>query len=84
MSIATDSGHEVRITTLGPGMVFGEIALLNNNRRTANVTAAADTVCLEIPFDALQDAVRNKMLVNLASYFASKIERDTELVKHLA
>jgi glutaminase len=83
VSIRGDSGNSVRITTIGAGMVFGEIALLNNQRRTANVTAAADTTCLEIQFDDLQDAIRHKMLINLASYLAAKVARDTELVKHL-
>lgn len=81
--IQSGSGHHVRITTLGPGMVFGEVALLNQNRRTANISAATDAVCLEIRFDALPDALRTKMLVNMASYFARKIEQDTRLIQRL-
>jgi glutaminase len=83
VSVDTDSGHPLRLTTLGPGMVFGEVALLNRNRRTANVIASADTSCLEVAFNALPDAVRTKMLVNMASYFAGKIAQDTALVQHL-
>lgn len=83
VSIDTASGHPLRLTTLGPGMVFGEVALLNQTRRTANVSAVADTRCLEVGFAALDDTIRTRMLVNLASYFASKIEQDTKLVQHL-
>jgi glutaminase len=81
--ICSASGHHMRVTTLGPGMVFGEVALLNQNRRTANVSAATDAVCLEIRFDVLEDALRTKMLVNMASYFARKIEQDTRLIQRL-
>lgn len=76
-------GHHLRITTLGPGMVFGEIALLNQNRRTANISAATDAVCFEIRFDALPDALRTKMLVNMASYFARTIEENTQLIQRI-
>lgn len=81
--IDSGSGHHLRLTTLGPGMVVGEVALLNQNRRTANVSAATDAVCLEIRFDALQDVQRTKLLVNMASYFARKIEQDTRLIQRL-
>jgi glutaminase len=84
VSISTDSGRELRLTTLAGGMVVGEIGLLNQRQRTANVTAVTDTLCLEIGFAALPDAVRTKMLMNMASYFASRIERNTALIQHLA
>ena len=81
--VDTDAGHQLRLTTLGAGTVFGEVALVNRKRRTADVVAATDAFCLEVRFDALADTVRNKMLVNMASYFAGKIEQDTELMQHL-
>ena len=83
VSVDSDSGHPVRLTTLGAGMVFGEVALLNNRQRTANVVAAVDTICLEVGFDALEEAIRTKILVNMASHFARKIEQDTDLLRHL-
>jgi glutaminase len=38
---------------------------------------------LELRFDAIRDALRIKMLMNMASHFASKIERDTQLIQQL-
>jgi len=74
----------LRLTTLGPGMVFGEIGILSDQRRTANVTAAAQLTCLEVPFTALSDAVRTRMLVNMAGHFAEMLKDRAELMQHLA
>ncbi len=45
-------GHEV--AQLGPGSVFGEMALLTGETRTADVVALTDVVTLEIGKDSLQ------------------------------
>ncbi|UHD16585.1 glutaminase A [Thiocapsa bogorovii] len=76
--------HHLRLASLGPGMVFGEVALVNQKRRTANVSAVMDTRCLELRFDAITETLRVKMLMSMASHFANKIERDTQLIQQLA
>jgi len=83
VSINTESNRQLRLTTLSPSMVFGEIALLSQKQRTANVVATTNTLCLEIRFDDIDDAIKMKMLVNMASYFAGKIEHDTQLIRQL-
>ncbi len=83
VSVDSDAGHSVRLTTLGSGTVFGEVALLNQHQRSANVTASGDTSCLEVRFDALGETLRTKILINMASYFARKIQQDAELLKRL-
>ncbi len=45
-------GHE--LAQLGPGSVFGEMALLTGEKRTADVIAITDVVALEIGKDSLQ------------------------------
>jgi CRP-like cAMP-binding protein len=64
-------------------MVFGEIALLSRTQRTANVSATKNTRCLEIGFEAIADSIKVKMLANMASYFAGKIDHDTQLIRRL-
>ena len=81
--VATDDGNQLRLTTLGRGTAFGEVALVNRQRRTADVVAAAEARCLEVYFGDLGEGIRTKMLVNMASQLAGKIERDTELMRHL-
>jgi glutaminase len=81
--INSQEGNRLRLTTMGAGTAFGEVALVNRRNRTADVLATMDTVCLQVCLDTLNKDIRNKMLVNMASHFAEKIERDTELMKHL-
>ena len=48
--------HE--IAQLGPGTVFGEMALLTGERRTADIVAIDDVVALEINKDSLQPVLQ--------------------------
>jgi len=82
--INTQEGNHLRLTTMGAGTAFGEVALVNRRKRTADVLATTDTVCLRVCLDTLDENIRNKMLINMASHFAEKIARDTELMKHLS
>ena len=43
---------------LGPGSVFGEMALLTGERRTADIVALDDVVTLEIGKDSLQPVLQ--------------------------
>ncbi|HEX9502290.1 MAG TPA: cyclic nucleotide-binding domain-containing protein, partial [Thermoanaerobaculia bacterium] len=43
-----------QVAELGPGTVFGEMALLTGEMRTADVVAMTDVVALEIGKDSLQ------------------------------
>ena len=83
VSIDTEAKHQLRLTTLGPGNTFGEIALVSQGQRTADVVAAKETACMEVRLDALSDAVRIKMLANMAGYLASRLEQNTALMQHL-
>jgi small-conductance mechanosensitive channel len=52
----SDESHEGwhEVAQLGPGTVFGEMALLTGETRTADVVALTDVTALEIGKDALQ------------------------------
>jgi glutaminase len=78
------SRRRLRLTTIGPGMVFGEIGLLSGRRRSANVSAETDLRCLEVRLDDLHSDLRNKMMVNMAAHFAEMLSERAELMRHLA
>ena len=79
-------GREVVFNTLGPGDIFGEVALLDGGERSADATAAVDTEVLVIerrdflPFLERHPPVATKLLVALCA----KLRRTTEQVEDLA
>jgi CRP-like cAMP-binding protein len=75
--------REIRLATLGSGTAFGEVSMLNERRRAADVTAARDTECLEVSFDDLDAEVKTKLLLNLASQLSHKIYRDAREIRYL-
>jgi glutaminase len=46
-------GHEIALTTIGPGGSFGEMATIDGGTRSTTVVAEEDTVCHVLPLDAL-------------------------------
>jgi EAL domain-containing protein (putative c-di-GMP-specific phosphodiesterase class I) len=55
ISIPTD-GKEINIASLGPGDMFGELALIDNKSRTASARAAVDTELIVINRDFFDHA----------------------------
>jgi hypothetical protein len=54
--IAEADGYRV-LSVMGPGDVFGEIAALTGSARTADVVAVEPSTLLEVPSEALRDAM---------------------------
>ena len=79
-------GREVIFNTLGPGDIFGEVALLDGGERSADATAVTDTEVLVIerrnflPFLERHPPVATKLLIALCA----KLRRTTEQVEDLA
>ena len=72
--LADDSAqgwHEV--AQLSPGMVFGEMALLTGETRTADVVALTDVTALEIGKDSLQPVLHDHP--ELADLITAKVLR---------
>ena len=83
VSLRLNGDLEKRLTTLGPGMSFGEMAMVNRERRTADIRAIVDTVCYEVAFDDLDDGLRSRLLINLAQQLSHKllrVEREMQLL----
>lgn len=84
-----DGAHQ-RITTLGPGMSFGEMALLGQADRSATVIADSQVVCRVIEahdIDRLSHEapkLRITLLENLSRDLAEKLRRATQWIAALA
>ena len=48
MSVVAEDGREVILSVLGAGSFFGELALLDDEPRSAHVIAMEDTVLLQL------------------------------------
>lgn len=84
-----DGGHQ-RVASLGPGMNFGELALLGQTARSASVYADTEVVCYVLESGAVNALAENipqlkiHLLENLASDLASKLRRATKWIAALA
>ena len=75
-----------RVATLGPGAVFGEFALLDQEPRTADIDASTDVVCYALRMDdlvsigAAEPGIRLKLTEGLARNLASRLRHaDSEI-----
>ncbi len=90
VTVDLPGGGRRRLSTLGPGMTFGEAALLDGGHRTADVHADSDVVCRMLPnaaFDALlieQPVVAATILRNLLRTVGATAARLTREVAVLA
>ncbi len=72
ISLPSDTGEEAILATLGPGAVFGEVALLDGAPRSASATALVATETVVLPrarfreLIATEEAVRDALLASIA------------------
>lgn len=82
-----DNGDDVRIGAVMPGMVLGEMALIDGGRRTAAAVADTPTRCWRLgrdELDRLPPAVLQKLLAALARSLAARLERANRQIAALA
>ena len=78
-----------RLATFSPGTVFGEVALLDKQPRSATVTADEELVCYELSedgFDALTTThprIAIHLLMNIGAELSRRLRRSTATVTHL-
>ena len=74
-------GQRVTLARLGPGAVFGELALFEGDRRSATVQAAEETIVVGLGSDQVSEALRRDpeasfgMAVMLANRLRASNER---------
>ena len=81
--------RQVRLASYSRGTVFGEMALLDRQPRSATVTADDDVVCYvlgEDDFNALiaeRPLIAVHLLANLARELSSRLRRATRMISEL-
>ncbi|MFI5052795.1 MAG: glutaminase A [Acidimicrobiia bacterium] len=82
--------HDRRLATLGPGVAFGEMAFLDEGRRSADVVAEEESVLARLSIDELRylgtehQGVLAKFSANLARNLSGRLRRANEQVRMLA
>jgi glutaminase len=85
-----DRGRDRRLATLGPGVAVGEMAFLDEGRRSADVVAERDTVLARLSIDDLHTIGNQSpratatFAANLARNLSGRLRRANEQVRMLA
>ena len=78
-----------RLATFSPGTVFGEVALLDKQPRSASVTADEELVCYELSEDGFQSLTSRHpriaihLLMNIGAELSRRLRRSTATVSQL-
>jgi len=86
ISAVSADGKEVTLNVIGPGEIFGEIALLDGKPRSADATALEDTVLMEVerrrfmPFLLKNEAMVERLLVVLCD----RLRRTSMVLEEIA
>ena len=81
-----DNGREVILTLLKAGDFFGEMSLLDDLPRSANVIALADSRVLVLKRDAFVDHIKNSptTALNVMAEISRRLRRADEIIGNLA
>ncbi len=84
VNLTVEHGERYRIATMGPGAVFGEMALMDAEPRTADIDAETDVVCYEVRVAELDDGAQTALLGWLARQLAARLRRADREIASLA
>src|SRR5438067_12099326 len=84
--VRTAQGHELTLTELGRGDFFGEMALLNGKRRSADAVVAEDARLAVLSREHFLSFVRSSpnVALELLSALANRLRHTDELLRHSA
>jgi glutaminase len=82
-------GRNKRLASLGPGASFGELALVEGGRRTADVVAARSTMCYVFSVEDVFKVAEThpnvliKLLSNMVGNIASRLKHANDEIRGL-
>jgi sulfate permease, SulP family len=86
----TGTERETRLITFAPGTMFGELALLDQEARSATVESDEDMVCYVLVRDRFEELTREhpsiaiKLLTNLGRELSGRLRRANRTIYQLA
>ena len=86
----TDGNRRRRLSTITPGLAFGELALLDGGKRSADVIADEPAVCYLLPIVKLKalannhPAIETKLLLNICRELSIRLRRADAEIRALA
>ena len=86
----TDGNRRRRVSTITPGLAFGELALLDGGKRSADVIADEPALCYVLPiakFRALASdhpAIETKLIFNICRELSARLRRADAEIRSLA
>jgi CRP/FNR family transcriptional regulator, cyclic AMP receptor protein len=86
VAVLSEDGREVILSVLGPGGVFGEMSLLDDEPRSAHVIAMTDAVLLQLRRDDFRTRLRASpdLAVALRGELSRRLRRADEAITGLA
>jgi CRP-like cAMP-binding protein len=86
LSLTSAEGREIIIDLLGPGDVFGELALLDGEPRSADAVATESSELLHLERDEFKRFVlqRPSLALELLAILSRRVRRDTQLLQDAA
>jgi glutaminase len=85
-----DGNRQRRLSTITPGLAFGELALLDGGRRSADVIADEPAVCYVLPIVKLRalaskhPAIETKLIFNICREISARLRRADAEIRALA
>jgi glutaminase len=79
-----------RLSTIVPGLAFGELALLDGGRRSADVIAVEPTLCCVLPIAKLNvlatehPEIRSQLIINIGRELSARLRRADAEIRVLA
>lgn len=89
LSGATEGGRPIRVAMMGPGLTFGEMALFDGGKRSADVVALERVVCYGFSIEHLHEIGREHpqilttIYANVVRDFSERLRRANDEIRAL-
>ena len=89
ISVPGQGGRKKRVASIGPGLSFGEMALLDGGKRSADIVADERVICYGLAVDQLQELAAEHpnimitILSNLTREFSERLRHANEEIRAL-